>query len=167
MVQGNRRPLDGSCLAADVDRAKGQLVPVRRALVIGPDVSRTVDRAAAKAATIDEYRANHISDYDFRHSRLTHLGQVTSNLNGMMYLAGHTQPVTTARYRRPQKAAAEEALQAAAAAGGPELWLHTGYAKGGAKRHSSKSPQKEKPRTAGNGSGFRECEEGESNPHGS
>jgi hypothetical protein len=73
----------------------------------------------------------------------------------MMYLAGHTQPATTARYMRPQKAAAEEVLQAAAAAGKPELRLHTGYTKGSAKRHSAKSPQKEKPRTIGNDSGFR------------
>jgi integrase len=124
-------------------------------IIFGEHDFRTLLRAAAKAAGIDEYRAKHISDYDFRHSRLTHLGQVTSNLNGMMYLAGHTQPATTARYMRPQKAAAEEVLQAAAAAGNPELWLHTGYTKGSAKRHSSKSPPKEKPRTIGNDSGFR------------
>jgi hypothetical protein len=55
---------------------------------------------------------------------------------------------------RPQKAAAEEVLQAAAVAGKPEFWLHTGYMKGTAKRHSTKSPKKEKPRTAGNDSGF-------------
>jgi hypothetical protein len=33
--------------------------------------------------------------------------------------------------------------------------LHTGYTKGSAKRQGTKSPQKEKPRTAGNDSGFR------------
>jgi hypothetical protein len=33
----------------------------------------------------------------------------------MMYLAGHKQPATTARYMRPQRHAAEEVLRAAAA----------------------------------------------------
>jgi hypothetical protein len=35
-----------------------------------------------------------------------------------MYIAGHTQPATTARYLRPQKAAAQEVLIAAAVASG-------------------------------------------------
>ena len=39
-----------------------------------------------------------ISDYDFRHSRLTHLAQHSDNLVRVMYLAGHKQPATTARY---------------------------------------------------------------------
>jgi integrase len=53
-------------------------------IIFGAHDFRTLLRAAAKAAGIDEYRAKHISDYDFRHSRLTHLGQVSSNLSGMM-----------------------------------------------------------------------------------
>jgi hypothetical protein len=64
-----------------------------------------------------------ISPYDFCHSRLTHFGQVSSNLSGVMYLAGHRQAATTTKYMRPQKAAAEEVLRAAAAAGQPEFWL--------------------------------------------
>ena len=60
-------------------------------------------REAAKAAGIGEYRAARISDYDLRHSRLTHLGQVTSNLSGVMFLAGHKQPATT----RPLPATSE------------------------------------------------------------
>jgi hypothetical protein len=59
---------------------------------------------------------------------------VTSNLSGIMYLAGHRQPSTTAKYMRPQRAAAEEVLRAAAAAGKPELWRHTGDKTGGEKR---------------------------------
>ena len=101
-------------------------------LIFGAHDFRGLLRAAAKAEGVDEYRAQRISDYDFRHSRLTHLGQVTSNLSGVMYLAGHKQPATTARYLRPQKAAAEEVLRAAGAAqadaGQAELWLHSGYA---------------------------------------
>ncbi len=88
---------------------------------------RTLLRAAAKAAGIDEFRTKRISDYDFRHSRLTYLGQVTSNLSGVMHIAGHTQPATTARYMRPQKAAAEEVLRAAAEAQERELWFHSGF----------------------------------------
>ncbi len=56
-------------------------------------------RRAAKEAGIDAYRAERISDYDFRHSAATHLGRSSSNnLPGVMYLLGHKQPATTARY---------------------------------------------------------------------
>lgn len=72
-------------------------------LLFGSHDYRQLLRAAAKAAGIDEFRATRISDYDFRHSRLTHLGQVSDNLSGVMFLAGHKQPATTARYLRPQK----------------------------------------------------------------
>ena len=124
-------------------------------VIFGAHDFRTLLRAAARAAEIDEFRADRISDYDFRHSRLTHLGQVTSNLSGVMYLAGRTQPATTARYMRPQKAAAEEVLQAAADAGNAEFWLHSGCGDNAAKRHSEPRRIKRKPRTAGNDSGFR------------
>ena len=46
--------------------------------------------------------------------RVTYLGQVSDNLSGVMLLAGHKQPATTARYLRPQKLAAAEVLDAAA-----------------------------------------------------
>jgi integrase len=68
------------------------------------------------AAGIDAYRADRISDYDFRHSAATHLGRSSDNLPGVMYLLGHKQPATTARYMRPQKDAALEVLLAASAA---------------------------------------------------
>jgi hypothetical protein len=41
----------------------------------------------------------------------------------------HRQPATTAKHLRPQKAAAEEVLQAAAGAERPEFWRHPGYKK--------------------------------------
>ena len=44
---------------------------------------------------------------------------------------------------RPQKAAAEEVLQAAAGAGKPELWRHTGYKNSSARRQIA-------PRNQGN-----------------
>ena len=70
-------------------------------------------RRAARAAGIDAYRADRISDYDFRHSAATHLGRSSDNLPGVMYLLGHKQPATTARYMRPQRDAALEVLLAA------------------------------------------------------
>ena len=123
-------------------------------IIFGSHDFRTLLRPAARAAGIDAYRADRISDYDFRHSRLTHLGQVTSNLSGVMYLAGHKQPATTARYMRPQKAAAEDVLQAAAAAGQPEFWLHSGCGTTAAKRHPAALARKQKPRTSRKDSGF-------------
>ena len=72
-------------------------------------------RRAAKGASIDDYRATRISDYDFRQLAATHLGRSSNNLPGVMYLLGHKQPATTARYMRPQKDAAAEVLKAAAA----------------------------------------------------
>jgi integrase len=107
-----RKALDSVCPAAGV--------------IFGAHDYRTPLRAAAKAAGIDAFRADRISPYDFRHSRLTHLGQVTSNLSGIMFIAGHRQPSTTAKYMRPQKAAAEEVLRAAAGLERGALWRHTG-----------------------------------------
>jgi integrase len=52
-------------------------------------------RRAAKAAGIDAYRADCMSDADFRHSAATHLGRSSDNLPGVMYLLGHKQPATT------------------------------------------------------------------------
>ena len=98
-------------------------------LIFGAHDYRAPLRLAAKAAGIDAYRADRISPYDLRHSRLTHLGQVTSNLSGIMFLAGHRQPSTTAKYLRPQRAAAEDVLAAVADSRSREFWLHTGYAK--------------------------------------
>jgi len=107
-----RAALDSACPAAG--------------LLFGEHDYREVLRTAARAAGIDELRAAKISDYDFRHSRATHLGQKSDNLNGMMYLHGWTQPATAARYMRPQRAAAEEVLQAAASgAASDELWPPT------------------------------------------
>jgi len=120
LSEAARKALDSVCPATGI--------------IFGSHDFRTPLRVAALAAGIDAYRAKRISPYDFRHSRLTHLGQVSSNLSGVMYLAGHRQPATTAKYMRPQKAAAEEVLRAAAAAGRPEFWLHSGYKKGGEKQ---------------------------------
>ena len=104
---GRELPLSEAARAA-LDR-----VCPKEGLLFGDHDRRMLLRRAAKAAGIDEYRVERISDYDFRHSRLTHLGQHSDNLAGVMYLAGHKQPATTARYLRPQKDAAAEVLRAA------------------------------------------------------
>jgi integrase len=53
-------------------------------LIFGEHDYRVVLRNAARAAGIDPFRAGRISDYDFRHSRLTYLGTKTDNLSGVM-----------------------------------------------------------------------------------
>jgi integrase len=88
-------------------------------LIFGSHDYRHVLRTAAKAAGVDALRAKRLSDYDFRHSRLTHLGQVSENVVGIMYIAGHTQLATTSRYVTPPKHAALDVLAKAAAALGP------------------------------------------------
>ena len=112
--------LDG--LSAAAREALDRVCPEAGRLFGAHDYRRLLG-AAAKAAGTDEYRAGRISDYDFRHSRLTHLGQVSDNLSGVMFLAGHKQPATTARYLRPQQQAAAEVLDAAAT---HEFRSHTG-----------------------------------------
>jgi hypothetical protein len=77
-----------------------------------------------------------------------------SSHTALMYLAGHTQPATTARYMRPQKSAAEEVLRAASGAGEAEFWLHSGCKKPDANRRHGELSRKEKPRTTCNDSGF-------------
>jgi integrase len=112
------RPL---AVSSGARNALDSVIPAKGS-IFGAHDFRTLLRKAAHVAGIDAYRADRISDYDFRHSRLTYLGQVTSNLSGVMYIAGHKQPATTARYMRPQRAAADDVLAAAqAAADLPEL----------------------------------------------
>ncbi len=117
-------------------------------------------RRATKAAGIDDYRATRISDYDFRHSAATHLGRSSNNLPGVMYLLGHKQPATTARYMRPQKDAAAEVLKAAAAARAiqilAEYWPSHGKSRlilTGRPLHKTRIVPKQ-------------CEDGDSNPDG-
>jgi site-specific recombinase XerD len=99
-------------LSARARAALDAVCPEAGGLIFGEHDYRKILRAAAVAAGIDARRAAVMSDYDFRHSRLTFLGTKTSNLAGVMYLAGHKQPATTARYLRPQREAAAEVLEA-------------------------------------------------------
>ena len=104
---GRERPL------TDTARAALDSVCPTSGLIFGHRDCTMLLRRAAKAAGIDAYRAERISDYDFRHSAATHLGRSSDNLAGVMYLLGHKQPATTARYMRPLKDAAAEVLRAA------------------------------------------------------
>jgi integrase len=108
---------------SDAARAALDSVCPASGLIFGHHDCSKLLRRAAKAAGIDAYRAERISDYDFRHSAATHLGRSSDNLSGLMYLLGHKQPATTARYMRPQKDAAEEVLRAAVA---PKLSTDSG-----------------------------------------
>ena len=97
---------------------------------------RTV-AAGATAAGIDAYRAERTSPYDFRHSHHASGTGLQQLVWHIMSMAGHRQPVTTAKYMRPQKAAA--------GAWRPEFWRHSGYKNGNAKRRIA-APKTEQQR---------------------
>jgi len=129
-------------------------LPGQASLIFGAHDYRRLLHEAARAAGIDAYRAERISDYDFRHSRLTHFGRVTDNLAGVMYLAGHTQPATTARYMRPLKDAAEDVLRAVAAAGKPEFRSHSGHTDTRDTHTAKRAARTENTGSNGDDSGF-------------
>ncbi|MEO7178652.1 MAG: tyrosine-type recombinase/integrase [Allosphingosinicella sp.] len=110
---------------SDAARAALDSVCPPAGLIFGRHDCTMLLRRAATAAGIDAYRAERISDYDFRHSAATHLGRTSDNLPGVMYLLGHKQPATTGRYMRPQKDAASEVLRAAANAA--QFRSHSGH----------------------------------------
>lgn len=67
-------------------------------------------RKAARAAGIDEARAAALSNHDFRHARITHWTEHSTNLPGIQYLAGHKHATTTARYVKASQRAASQVL---------------------------------------------------------
>jgi integrase len=91
-------------------RASLESICPARGIIFGEHDYRGLLRLAAHQAGIDTYRAERISDYDFRHSSLTYLGSRTKSLVALMYIAGHRQPATTARYIHAPKDAADELL---------------------------------------------------------
>lgn len=52
-----------------------------------------------------------VTEYDFRHSRATHVLETSGNLMGTAFLLGHKQFTTTAKYAKPHEAAARDALK--------------------------------------------------------
>jgi integrase len=83
-------------------------------VIFGAHDHRNALRTAAKAAGLPPEKASRISAYDFRHSRLTHLGENTDNLAGLQYLAGHKHASTTSIYVHAGRKAAEKVLATAA-----------------------------------------------------
>jgi hypothetical protein len=100
-------------------------------------------RQSRASVGIDAYRAERISDYDFRHSAATHLGRTSDNLPGIMYLLGHKQPATKGRYMRPQKDAASDVLRAAANAA--QFRSHSGHTEPSEALASPPTPEKQNP----------------------
>jgi integrase len=68
-------------------------------------------RKAARAAGLDKARASRISDYDFRHGRITNWVDETGEILGPGYLAGHKHATTTALYAHARQDMAEKTLQ--------------------------------------------------------
>lgn len=67
-------------------------------LIFGGHPYREVLKRAAVSAGLEDDRAHHVSNHDFRHAALTRLASRSNNLAGGAYLAGHKQVTTTARY---------------------------------------------------------------------
>ena len=121
-----RRGTDGLFIRDEIDKARfGRRLPLtdraRAALdSVCPDIGlifgrhdhrNLLHKAAAKAELPPE-KAERISPYDFRHSRLTFLAENSTNLAGIAYLAGHKNVSTTNLYIRPTEHAAEQVLDA-------------------------------------------------------
>ena len=110
-IDKNRYPREFE-ITDDVRSSLESVCPAR-GIIFGEHDYRGMLRAAAREVGIDSYRAERISDYDFRHSALTHLGSQTTDLLALMVIAGHRQPATTAKYIHAPKKAADELLRAA------------------------------------------------------
>jgi hypothetical protein len=116
-------------------------------VIFGAHDYRNILRAAAKAAKLPKDKAERISAYDFRHSRLTHLGERTDNLVGLQHLAGHKHASTTAIYMHADETAAAQVLAS----------LPRGFSS-----HIRPKKVKQEPRRELS----TECERRGSNPHG-
>lgn len=91
-------------LTAAAARALASAAP-KRGLVFPPADLRETLRAAAVAALGPE-RGERFTERYLRHNRITHWAEESDNLAGIMYLAGHSNPQTTARYAKPSLRAA-------------------------------------------------------------
>jgi len=82
-------------------------------LIFGPAKLRDTLKAAARAAGLPAAIAKQVTPYTFRHSRITHLASVTTDLRGVAYLAGHKNLATTSHYVHGNVKAGERVLAAA------------------------------------------------------
>jgi site-specific recombinase XerC len=106
-------------LTADVDKARyARRIPLtarsralldeacpNEGLLFGTYDYRRTLRAAAKKAGISEERRKHLSAHDIRHAAVTHAQEVSQNIAGAAYMAGHRRTATTAAYTHPGFAA--------------------------------------------------------------
>lgn len=74
--------------------------------IFGAHDHRKALAKAAKKAGLEG-----VTEYDFRHSRITHWIDAGASLTGVQFLAGHKQLGTTSKYAKPSEAAARQALE--------------------------------------------------------
>jgi site-specific recombinase XerC len=86
--------------------------PKDAGLIFGVYDYRRTLRTAAKKAGIDAARRKHLSAHDFRHAAITHSQEVSQNIAGASYMAGHKRTATTAAYTHPKYAAGRAILEA-------------------------------------------------------
>jgi integrase len=79
-------------------------------LLFGAHRLRETLRAAARRANLADDKAERVTNYDFRHARLTFMASTTPDLAGIAYLAGHRHVSTTALYVHGRLKAAENVL---------------------------------------------------------
>lgn len=86
--------------------------------IFGTHDFRDPFRKACRAALGDDWRAEQVTPYDFRHGRTTDLlDQPGATLPGVSYLVGHKQITTTNRYVHAPKAAGAAILSGGRAGG--------------------------------------------------
>lgn len=102
LTDAARKALDSVCPDA------GSLFPRRKNGE--PADYRVSLRKAAAAAGLSADRAARISDYDFRHGRVTHWVHESGDILGTGYLVGHKHATTTAIYSHARKSMAERVL---------------------------------------------------------
>ncbi len=73
------------------------------------DTRHSIRKAAI--AVLGTERGERFTSHYFRHNRLTHWAETSDNLAGIMYLAGHKRPDSTARYFKPSVRAARDVLE--------------------------------------------------------
>jgi integrase len=83
-----------------------------KGLIFGEYDYRRTLRAAAKKVGVEKERCKHLSAHDIRHAAVTHAQEVSQNIAGAAYMAGHKRTATTAAYTHPNYAAGLEILGA-------------------------------------------------------
>ena len=95
----------------DAARAALDEVCPTKGLLFGPMNLHCALKKAALAIGMDPDAAHHLSNHDFRHGRLTDMGEHTTELAGMAFLAGHKHVTTTAKYVHSSRRAGERVLR--------------------------------------------------------